>query len=492
MKQLSPTLCHRPFRGYLVRHMAVLTVIAACLFTGEMISAKAPQETNRAWQKANANDKSYFVPLRNKQWIEVNVNGAKISFQETNRAADSVELYDRGRDLRIRLGTQFAELSVGGKPYQRWVNGGWIPRSRLPDFAQLAEVDYRVRLIYFVPQDRQPIANYEDKIRCVMAFVNSLYKYEFRRREWDDRGFLFQLDQRNLPIVHLIRGKHPAAYYTGSPEYDTNRQYTRIQPEIPASIGTPGSQLIVAFMETYDEGPHPFEWPGGVALGGRYSANGGMGIFSAWILRDEFCRSTVAEQINLFQDETAIVGRTALGYGRPDSPRFEFIEDGFGAVMHEVGHALGLPHDQRDDLHYIMGNGFRKLRANLSPRTPVEKRARFSDANANILRWSRHLNPAIDLADGTAPKVSAKLAKNAESGLPELRLVGEDDQGLAAYLLLDANSGNVLDGDELSGRSVTESIAIPRTNTPAGQSPKLRLLISDISGNHTQVDVQSP
>ncbi len=491
MKQLFSSLFRRPLRGYRSWYIAALSAISVYLFTGPILNAQSPQETNRAWQKANANDKSYFVPLGNKQWIEVNENGVKISFRETNRASNTIELYDRGRDLRIRLRGRFAELSVGGKPYQRWVNGNWIARNRLPEFAQLAEVDHRVRLIYFVPQDRQPIANYEGKIRCVMAFVNSLYKYEFRRRGWDDRGFLFQLDEKELPIVHMIRGKHPAAYYTGAPMYEANRQYSRIQPEIPGSIGTPGSQLIVAFMETYDQGPHPFEWPGGVALGGRYSVNGGMGIFSAWILRDEFCRTSVAEQVELFQDQTAIVGRTALGYGRPDSPRFEFIEDGFGAVMHEVGHALGLPHDQRDDAHYIMGNGFRKLRANLSPDTPVDKRARFSDANANILRWSRHLNPAINLEDGTAPEVTATMSSKAESGQPEIRLVGEDDQGLAAYLLLDATSGNVLHGDELSGRCVTASIVLPRGKGAAGQSPKLRVLISDISGNHTQVDVQA-
>ena len=54
----------------------------------------------------------------------------------------------------------------------------------------------------------------------------------------------------------------------------------------------------------------------------------------------------------------------------PNSPRYEFVEDAFGAVLHELGHSLGLPHDYRNRRD-IMGSGFRELRWNLDPRWAV-------------------------------------------------------------------------------------------------------------------------
>src|SRR6185369_2033129 len=115
------------------------------------------------------------------------------------------------------------------------------------------------------------------------------------------------------------------------------------------------------------------------------------------------------EQLKLFADSTPIEGRIALGHGKTNSPRFEFIEDGFGAVAHELGHALGLPHDRRRDDKDVMGNGFRNFRFNLDGSTPADKRIGFSSENARMLITSRFLGVDLNLDDNSSPKVEATL-----------------------------------------------------------------------------------
>ncbi|MCX5684096.1 MAG: hypothetical protein NT049_10470, partial [Planctomycetota bacterium] len=218
----------------------------------------------------------------------------------------------------------------------------------------------KVRLVYFVPKDRRPTANYAEKIAVLMAFVNDLYVRDLSAKGYGGVGLDFEF-QDGKPLVRMVSGKESAAEYNGDPDFDVHRQWKRILPEVEAALGKAGENLYVIFVETYSDGPVKFEWAGGIALGARFSSNGGVGMFSAWVLRDEFCATTIEGQLKYLADETPIAGRTALHRMKPDSPRFEFIEDGFGAVAHELGHSFGLTHDRRADDVDIMGNGFRNF-----------------------------------------------------------------------------------------------------------------------------------
>jgi hypothetical protein len=494
--QLELSNC--PMSRWILRALVFASVAVAISLPGVVLRPAFAQQPDGkysvvhgkfAWRKSSAAEPSYFVPHGGKRWLEIQEKGNRFSFVETKASENAVELLDAGRGIRIRLQPKRAELAQGDQGFRPWEQGDWVMIDQLPEYAQVAPVDYKARLIYFVPSDRKPTAAFEAKIRCVMSFVNSAYRYELRRRDLPGQGLSFQTDDSNQPIVHLVHGSHEAAFYTGSPNYDTQRQYQRLVPEIPKSIGHPTTHLIVAFMETYDDGPWEYEWPGGVALGGRWSSDGGLGIFSSWILQDLFCATTVEKQVELFNDATPIVGRKAMGHGRMDSPRFEFIEDGFGAVIHEVGHALGLPHDQREDQYYIMGNGFRQLRANLNKETRVEERSRFSDENARILAVSRHLNPNVDLTDVQPPAATLRI-RAAESGNPfSIQLEAQDDRGLTAVLYFDEVRGTVVGGKSLDGQQASDQQAIDLRRDPSTKLARLQAIITDTGGNIRIVSV---
>ena len=80
-----------------------------------------------------------------------------------------------------------------------------------------------------------------------------------------------------------------------------------------------------------------------------------------------------------------------MSSGRPNSPRHHFIEDGFGAVAHELAHTLWLPHDTRQD-----ARDFLALAAQLSIRIHTE-RYDLADANRALtdLRAGRVKGAAV-------------------------------------------------------------------------------------------------
>ncbi len=354
---------------------------------------------------------------------------------------------------------------------------------RLPPPLRDLEKSHKVRLVYFIPRDREPTKHYRQKITTVMTILADVYRQSLQAQGYETEGLDFYFENGEL-VIHLMQGRAQAAYYSGRPKYKFQTTWKRVLPEVEAAYGSAEKNLFFIFVESYDEAPAKYEWPGGVALGKRFTADGGVGMFSSWILRDEFCATTIQRQIEYLADDSPMVGRTALGYGRKNSPRFEFIEDGFGAVIHELGHAFGLLHDKRNEREYIMGNGFRHLRYNYLPalqQPPIG----FSPANASILAYSRFLNDEANLEDNQEPviKVEAPTGLKATDNQVTLSLDFRDNGKLGGYEVYAQAQDSVIGGGKLDGNAWQRTQTFPLRRLTAGENCQFTILVIDHGGN---------
>jgi hypothetical protein len=176
-----------------------------------------------------------------------------------------------------------------------------------------------------------------------------------------------------------------------------------------------------------------------------------------------------------------------MGYGKPNSPRHHFIEDGIGAITHELGHAFGLEHDRRQYARDIMGGGFRNIRWNFADPPQPDKGGTFSEESVRMLLSSRYLASDLDPDDDIPPDLKLRITGGRIDRRPAsvtVEVEAADDRGLRAILFHAPHQDSVVGGRGLTGKSqrFTQELTI---EPPGSAQLLIEATVTDVGGNYT-------
>ena len=94
-------------------------------------------------------------------------------------------------------------------------------------FAQITASDNRVRLIYFVPRQRQPQQDIDTKLDALIKNVQVFFADEMERHGFGRKTFEYEMDRDGNAVVHHVNGRYLDAHYHHHTENEVNAEVSQ-------------------------------------------------------------------------------------------------------------------------------------------------------------------------------------------------------------------------------------------------------------------------
>ncbi|HUS40177.1 MAG TPA: hypothetical protein VMX74_12050 [Pirellulales bacterium] len=335
---------------------------------------------------------------------------------------------------------------------------------------------YKVRLVYFVPNDKNVKDEYQEKIEVLMRVVADIYRREFKSNGQRTRGLDFEFDNDGKLQVHLVNGDQPSVFYTGNP-YSVDRLLDSTTQEVTVKLGAPDKRACLIFSEA-----------GGIAEARPQYPHCGFAMVSADMLRDDVTGTTIEQQIDNFFDPTP----ARKVDGKEEEPRSKASQVTNGVLIHELGHIFFMLHDTREVNRNIMAYGYHNLGKMFDPKTARKRPVCFSLEHARIAAASRFLSESFDESDEELPALEFRLASQPKAGdtMVEFHLKMADSQGLKAMICMQRGGGSydgLVGGLPLKGKSYEKTVKFTTPRPLVENQPLVYIInVIDENGNCSQ------
>ena len=347
-----------------------------------------------------------------------------------------------------------------------------------------------IRVAYVIPSNRTPQAYGVEVLQQTVLRTQAWYGDQMERNGFGPKTFLLETETDGVtPRIHVVHVSETDDYLR---EDSWNRVLTAAS-NAGVSLWSAGENWIIV-PEIHILNPDGIG-EGGMALGAGWASglDGGVAMMASTGLAEmDFGGMT---------DNRAYDGLIVPGIGPyplvqgVSLPWFEgttissVSSSWHGALVHELGHALGLPHDFRNDSNFrgnLMGNGLRGFRGAVHPDLYPDDYTYLSYGEALALNVSRFFNVGQYAPEENKPSLSILTAGS--TGIVDGQLAvsfsASDDSGLAAAVLM--RNGDLIGEMALSGTSVSETFTTP--HYVAGQTDNFSVIVCDLYGNRRSAD----
>ena len=299
--------------------------------------------------------------------------------------------------------------------------------------------DYKARMVYFVPSDKEVKSGYQEKIEVLMRVVADMYHRDLNGKGHKTRGLDFEFDEDGKLKVHLVKGDRPSVFYTGEP-FSVDRLLDSSTDEVIRKLGPPDNRACLIFSEA-----------GGIAEAQPRTPHCGFAMVSADMLRDDVTATTIEGQINRFFDTTPV----RKVDGQDMEPRMQTTQVTNGVLIHELGHIFFMLHDTSEIQRNIMAYGYHRLRMMYDPKTAKDSPVHFTPAHARVAAATRFFSESFDESDDEAPTIEFNVVEQPKPGDQKIKIALRltDNAGLKAMICLQRGGGMV---DALVGEAALE------------------------------------
>ncbi len=218
-----------------------------------------------------------------------------------------------------------------------------VPEARKRIEAYLGESkgqsDRTLHIVYWTPSDREPGKGYQERLDRVLSHVQEFYAKEMGRLGFGRSTFALDKSDGGKLKIHVVKSSSPYAQFNVESGSVIRRECL---PALRKAGIDVDRETIVIFcnMSNWDEENRKMN------QNSPYYAGGGLNGGTAWQV------DSVLLDSDLLVDKESML--TDGQYGRISVGRYNSIF--VGGVCHELGHALGLPHNrERKDEKEVFG-----------------------------------------------------------------------------------------------------------------------------------------
>lgn len=213
-----------------------------------------------------------------------------------------------------------------------------------------------LRVVYFSPSDREPLADYAERLDRILNDISDFYRDGLKRFGQDVGGLPLEKKDGKL-VIHMVKGKLPASSYTYESGSITKAE---IRSALEGSVDLDREHVLIlyALCRKEPDGRYVFDAP--------YYGDGASSNSSG------LCHAADCELLDplLLKETEKKIVYTEHYYPRVEQTVGKFNGWYIGGIAHELGHGLGLPHDNgsKDEQAFgnsLMGGGNLHYRGNL-------------------------------------------------------------------------------------------------------------------------------